>query len=108
MLNFAKNSILTISVYFKTIFGYFYRSVYASYNIEKIQFFDEIESVKQVAKELHDQGVQIIIATGHAGYEIDVKMAEEIEELDLVVGGHSHTFLFTGDEKPEGAIGKVL
>ena len=25
-----------------------------------------------------------------------MKMAGEIEELDLVVGGHSHTFLYTG------------
>ena len=23
-------------------------------------------------------------------------MASEVEELDLVVGGHSHTFLYTG------------
>ena len=34
-------------------------------------------------------------------------MAQEIEEVDVVVGGHSHSFLFTGDdlpsiEKPEG------
>ena len=34
-------------------------------------------------------------------------MAAEVAELDLIVGGHSHTFLFTGKtlpsiEKPEG------
>ena len=29
-------------------------------------------------------------------YNLDMKMAAEIEELDLVVGGHSHTFLYTG------------
>ena len=34
-------------------------------------------------------------------------MAHEIEEVDVVVGGHSHSFLFTGNdlpsiEKPEG------
>ena len=34
-------------------------------------------------------------------------MAEQIEELDLVVGGHSHTFLYTGEDKPEGAIETV-
>merc|ERR1719508_313224 len=27
---------------------------------------------------------------------MDLKMAEEIEEIDLVVGGHSHSFLYTG------------
>lgn len=69
---------------------------------------DEVESVKQEAKRLQsEEGVSIIIATGHAGYDIDLKMAEEIEELDLVVGGHSHTFLFTGEDKPEGSIEHV-
>jgi len=34
-------------------------------------------------------------------------MAAEVTELDLIVGGHSHSFLFTGEklpsiEKPEG------
>ena len=38
---------------------------------------------------------------------MDMKMATEIAELDLIVGGHSHSFLFTGEtlpsvEKPEG------
>ena len=27
-------------------------------------------------------------------------MAAEIEEVDLVVGGHSHTFLYSGDDLP--------
>ena len=84
-----------------------WRAVYASYNIEKIEFLDEVESVKREARRLKDLGVSIIIATGHAGYDIDLKMAAEIEELDLVVGGHSHTFLFTGDDKPEGSIEHV-
>ena len=37
-----------------------------------------------------------MIALGHAGYELDQQMAAEIEEIDVVVGGHSHTFLWTG------------
>ena len=68
---------------------------------------DEVESVKREAQRLESLGVSIIIATGHAGYDIDLKMAEEIEELDLVVGGHSHTFLFSGEDKPEGSIEHV-
>ena len=53
-----------------------------------------------------DKGVNIIIAVGHSGYEVDKKIAKEVEEVDLVVGGHSHSFLFTGQppskEKPKG------
>lgn len=43
-----------------------------------------------------DGGVDIIIALGHSGYEMDLKIAKEVEDIDVVVGGHSHSFLFTG------------
>ena len=28
---------------------------------------------------------------------MDKRIAREVEDVDLVVGGHSHSFLFTGD-----------
>lgn len=55
---------------------------------------------KEASRLKNEANVSIIIAAGHAGYEIDMKMAEQIPELDLVVGGHSHTFLFTGEDLP--------
>jgi len=57
---------------------------------------DLVFSVKNEAKRLKADGVEILIALGHSGYELDLKMAKEIEEIDVVVGGHSHTFLWTG------------
>lgn len=42
------------------------------------------------------QGVNILIALGHAGYSADKKIANEVKELDLVVGGHTNTFLWNG------------
>ena len=37
----------------------------------KVAFGDEIEAVQKEAKSLREQGVQIIIALGHSGYDID-------------------------------------
>ena len=74
------------------------RHVFDEDMIEDIIIKDEIESVRAEAKRLTALGVNIIIATGHAGYDLDQKMAKEIEELDLVVGGHSHTYLFTSKD----------
>jgi 2',3'-cyclic-nucleotide 2'-phosphodiesterase (5'-nucleotidase family) len=61
---------------------------------------DEVAAVKAEAKRLKDLGVSIIIAAGHAGYEVDVLIAAEVPEVDVVVGGHSHTFLWTGPNPP--------
>ena len=40
--------------------------------------------------------VSKIIALGHAEINMDKKIATEIPEVDIVVGGHTNTFLYTG------------
>lgn len=47
---------------------------------------------------MKSQGVKTIIALGHSGYEKDQEIAKNCPLVDLVVGGHSHTFLYTGIE----------
>ncbi|HPG58833.1 MAG TPA: bifunctional UDP-sugar hydrolase/5'-nucleotidase [Candidatus Wallbacteria bacterium] len=46
--------------------------------------------LKQYAVELRS-GVDLIIALTHIGYNEDLKLASEIEEVDIIIGGHSHT-----------------
>ena len=46
-----------------------------------------------MAKYLRSIGCDIVIALGHQGYNRDLAMAEAVPELDVVVGGHTHTFL---------------
>lgn len=60
-----------------------------------IGFYDEIESLKKETKKLRDSGVNIIIALGHSGIEKDVTIAKEVDDIDVIVGGHSHTFLYS-------------
>lgn len=40
--------------------------------------------------------MDIIIALGHSGIEVDKIIAEKCPLVDLVIGGHSHTFLYSG------------
>lgn len=39
----------------------------------------------------------MLIAVGHAGYDVDQKIAKEVPLIDVVVGGHTNTFLYTGN-----------
>jgi len=77
------------------IIGYITRSTSYNFPNGTLTFTDEIEAVRAEAKNLKQNNVSIIIALGHSGYEIDQELAANIPELDLVVGGHSHTFLYT-------------
>jgi 5'-nucleotidase len=49
--------------------------------------------VKELAGFLRNIGCDVVIALGHQGYNRDVAMAAAVPELDVVVGGHSHTDL---------------
>ena len=55
-----------------------------------------MESVRSAVEELKKQNIDKIIAVGHSGIEMDKKIAKEVDGVDIVVGGHSHTFLYTG------------
>lgn len=48
---------------------------------------------KSLAGYLRSIGCDIVIALDHQGYNRDLNMAEAVPDLDVVVGGHTHTFL---------------
>ena len=41
-------------------------------------------------------GVNKIIALGHSGFTVDQEIAKRVGGVDVVIGGHTNTFLFTG------------
>ena len=60
-----------------------------------VRFTNEVEAVRTEVNKLKNAGVKIIIGLSHAGYGMDKKVAAEVEGIDVIVGGHSHTFLYT-------------
>ncbi|XP_060521867.1 protein 5NUC-like [Cylas formicarius] len=61
-----------------------------------VAFEEEIIAIRRESELLNSQGVTIIIALGHSGYLKDKEIAREVDLVDVVVGGHSHSFLWTG------------
>lgn len=64
--------------------------------VGKIVLNNEIKSLKKEVEKLKSNGVEFIIALGHSGLEMDRQVAREVDGVDVVVGGHSHTYLITG------------
>lgn len=60
-------------------------------NVKGLKFLDPIEIAKQY-RFLKKQN-PIFIALTHLGADVDEKLAKEMGELDLIVGGHSHTII---------------
>lgn len=68
-----------------------------------IAFSDEIRYLNSVIPEVEDAGADIIIALTHVGLNKDIEIAKSVPGLDVIVGGHSHTYLSASDPKRKGA-----
>ena len=66
---------------------------YSSNPSKNIKFEDEVKTVKKYVKKLKSIGVNKIILLDHYGYVNDIKLASEVKDIDVIVGGHSHTLM---------------
>ena len=62
-------------------------------NIKGMQIYDPYETAKEIIGQLKNAGINKIIAVTHLGIEQDKKLAEMFPDIDLIVGGHTHTVL---------------
>ena len=69
---------------------------------EGIIFQDPILTARHSVKELNGQGINKIIALTHLGMEQDLQLAQQVDGIDVILGGHSHTKLgdIPGSKKP--------
>ncbi|CAG5866496.1 unnamed protein product [Menidia menidia] len=61
-----------------------------------LKFLDEVEALQLQVNKLETLGVNKIIALGHSGFEVDRDIAKRVRGVDVVIGGHTNTFLYTG------------
>ncbi len=65
-----------------------------------VKFTDPIIAVSREIEKLTRQGINRIILLSHSGYEVDKRIAASIAGIDVIVGGHSNTFLSNHDDPP--------
>ena len=63
-----------------------------------IEYLSPIETANKCAQELREQGCDIVICLSHLGYQMpnetcdDERLAAATKGIDLILGGHSHTY----------------
>lgn len=71
----------------------------AKKNFGNIKYLDPVETANKYARELKDAGCEVIVVVSHIGYypdendEGDREIAMNSTDIDLIIGGHSHTDL---------------
>jgi 5'-nucleotidase len=67
-----------------------------------VSFSDPVAAVTREAKKLAAEGVNKIIVLSHSGYGVDKEVAAKAPGIDVIVGGHSNTYLSNTSDKAAG------
>lgn len=68
-------------------------------NYGKIVYLDPVGTAKEMVQELKQKKCDLIICLSHLGYKYesnivsDHVIAQNVDDIDLIIGGHTHTFL---------------
>lgn len=69
---------------------------------DNIIFTDPIGAVQAEVDRLTEMGVNKIIVLSHSGYATDLRVAEGTTGVDVIVGGHSNTYLSNTSDRAVG------
>ena len=69
-----------------------------SYTLFGLRLLDAIPLVRDAATALRQQGADVIVVLSHMGVKKDRELAAACPDVDVIIGGHSHTTLQQGEE----------
>ena len=67
-----------------------------------VKFSDPVAAVQGEVDRLSKMGVNKIIVLSHSGYGVDKRVARETTGVDVIVGGHTNTYLSNTSDRAEG------
>ena len=59
-------------------------------NVVGLQFLAPEEAVGKYVRELRGKS-DVIVVLSHIGHNADIRLAQKVESIDVIVGGHTHT-----------------
>jgi 5'-nucleotidase/UDP-sugar diphosphatase len=67
-----------------------------------LRFLDPAEAMDRAVFEARRQGPCVVVALSHLGLTNDRRLADDVQGIDVIIGGHSHTLLANGLAGAEG------
>lgn len=85
------------------------KGLIAAENYEGMKFLDPVATANKWAKELKAvQKCDMVVCLSHLGYRGDVWLAAETRNIDIILGGHSHTLMQESETHKNAAGEDVL
>ncbi len=67
-----------------------------------VKFLPIEASLQKAVDELHEKGINRIILLSHSGFMRDIEIAKKVSGIDVIVAGHSNTFLSNTSPEADG------
>ena len=76
--------------------------IIAEENCTGVKYLDALEKANEAATQLRKDGAEMVIAVSHLGYDVtqgvsDTDIAKGSKDIDIIIGGHSHTAIDPSD-----------
>ncbi|MCO5234341.1 MAG: 5'-nucleotidase C-terminal domain-containing protein [Chitinophagales bacterium] len=55
-----------------------------------VTLFDQFEIGKKTVEQMRKEGADVVVLLSHSGIEEDKQMAQKIQGIDIILGGHDH------------------
>lgn len=62
--------------------------------LDFVTFLEPVASAKRAIQQLKQQHVDVIVLVTHQDYKSDIELAEKLDGIDLIIGGHEHENLY--------------
>ena len=69
------------------------KTTHSSRPLPTTQFEGEVEAAQRTIDQLRAQGIRHVVLLTHQGYQRDLDMAARLSDVDVIVGGDSHSLL---------------
>jgi len=79
-----------------------------------VSYSDPVGAARRISEDLREQGCHLVICLSHLGYRYnsdrpsDTDLANLVPEVDLILGGHTHTFMDSPDIYRAGETGLTV
>ncbi|KAB7499198.1 Trifunctional nucleotide phosphoesterase protein YfkN [Armadillidium nasatum] len=64
----------------------------ATINMDEVTYTDFVDRGRELASQLKNEGCDYVIALTHMRTPNDIRLAENVDEIDLILGGHDHVY----------------
>ncbi|KAJ8023877.1 5'-nucleotidase [Holothuria leucospilota] len=101
---FTKSTVVKVAGERIGIVGYTYSRTPLISNSGNVIFEKEIDAIQREVNKLTSSGIDKIIAIGNSGYDMEVKIAKETRGIDIIAGGNSFKFLYSGNPPTDDVV----